>query len=320
MIFFVVLGHIAERYTNQSDSMRLVYLWIYTFHMPVFIFISGLCGKKNIDQNRYHHIFTYLVLTYFIKVLMMLTRIITERKFYFSLFRMDATTWYAFALFVFSLSMVFLKRYDRKWTLCVLIIMGLMIGYDESISDQFALSRIIVYFPFFYMGYCADSDKLIEMSKKKGIVLGAATILIVMTIFVYKNIESIYWFRPLLTGRNPYIKLGDYMKYGAILRLLYYIVVSILVLSVVIVVPNVNCFLSKLGKRTLQVYVLHYSVILILVHKVNVLQYMQRWYPEHPYVFTIPLAIAIMLVCSLPIFDKLFSWILTPKIVANEIN
>ena len=42
LMFFVVLGHIADCYTLEHESMRSLYLFIYSFHMPLFIFLSGL--------------------------------------------------------------------------------------------------------------------------------------------------------------------------------------------------------------------------------------------------------------------------------------
>ena len=36
LIFLVVLGHVADFYTKESQGMRNLYLLIYTFHMPLF--------------------------------------------------------------------------------------------------------------------------------------------------------------------------------------------------------------------------------------------------------------------------------------------
>ena len=48
MIFLVVLGHAAEYNLRSSESMRSLFFFIYTFHMPVFIFVSGLLLFANI--------------------------------------------------------------------------------------------------------------------------------------------------------------------------------------------------------------------------------------------------------------------------------
>ena len=42
LITLVVIGHLADEFTAKSDVYKSVFLFIYTFHMPLFILISGL--------------------------------------------------------------------------------------------------------------------------------------------------------------------------------------------------------------------------------------------------------------------------------------
>lgn len=51
LIFFVVFGHLIERYMEGNYILMGIYIFIYTFHMPLFIFISGLLSK-NINKSR----------------------------------------------------------------------------------------------------------------------------------------------------------------------------------------------------------------------------------------------------------------------------
>ena len=52
LIFLVVLGHFADYYTKDSLNMRRLFLFIYLFHMPAFIFISGLFSKNTVNHKR----------------------------------------------------------------------------------------------------------------------------------------------------------------------------------------------------------------------------------------------------------------------------
>lgn len=49
LILLVVVGHFADFFTAESNSFRALFLFIYSFHMPMFFFISGLffSEKKN---------------------------------------------------------------------------------------------------------------------------------------------------------------------------------------------------------------------------------------------------------------------------------
>lgn len=45
LMVLVVLGHGADYGTSQYASFRFTYLFVYIFHMPLFLFISGLFFK-----------------------------------------------------------------------------------------------------------------------------------------------------------------------------------------------------------------------------------------------------------------------------------
>ena len=51
---------------EHSDLERL-YLYIYIFHMPAFIFVSGLFSKGSVDNKNYKKVFECIVLYLFVK-------------------------------------------------------------------------------------------------------------------------------------------------------------------------------------------------------------------------------------------------------------
>ena len=46
LIVLVVTGHFLLRYVDNYCHYRSLFLFIYSFHMPLFIFISGLFHKN----------------------------------------------------------------------------------------------------------------------------------------------------------------------------------------------------------------------------------------------------------------------------------
>lgn len=46
LIFLVVFGHLISKYVKDEPFLANIYLFIYTFHMPAFILISGYFAKK----------------------------------------------------------------------------------------------------------------------------------------------------------------------------------------------------------------------------------------------------------------------------------
>ena len=100
LILLVVVGHFAEQFTPVSNIMNSIFLMTYTFHMPLFIFVSGLFAKSSIKKGKLqiHKVFSYLILFYALKLLNFLVGLPfgKVRKFY--LFTESGIPWYMFAM------------------------------------------------------------------------------------------------------------------------------------------------------------------------------------------------------------------------------
>lgn len=52
LIFLVVLGHCLQ-FTSQNPDSDLLFNFIYLFHMPLFMFLSGYaCFKLDLEYNK----------------------------------------------------------------------------------------------------------------------------------------------------------------------------------------------------------------------------------------------------------------------------
>lgn len=313
LIFLVVLGHFCEIYTGESINLKRIFFFIYIFHMPAFLFLSGVFSKRNIDQKRFSNIFSYLILFYVAKILLYIAKFIANKPHEFSLFTEKGLPWYALTLFAFNLMTIFLKRFDKKYMLIALIILACFTGYDSDVSDFLALSRIVVYYPFFFAGYCLDRQKLLEFISRKWVKIASAAVLLVIMAIVYFKIDEIYWLRPLLTGRNPFSKLEQYVQYGGLMRLVYYPIVALIVIAVMSLIPALQGITMKIGSRSLQIYVLHYCFIYLLYGFFDIDKMMKTIFPFSPYLMILPITILLILFCSLNIFEKFFKFILYPK-------
>ena len=162
LIFLVVLGHFADFHTATDINMKRLYLYIYLFHMPLFIFISGLFSKR----KRYTKIFEYLILYLGIKKLFFIVDLIINKDTSFSLFNEGGLPWFMLALMWSNLITIFTNKLNPKYLLTVSIILACFIGYDASITDTFAISRTVVFYPFFLSGYLLYQNKVINFYKQ----------------------------------------------------------------------------------------------------------------------------------------------------------
>ncbi len=312
LIFFVVLGHAADFYTQQPGEMRNLYFFIYIFHMPLFIFISGLFSKKTVNERKINKILGYFILYVFIKFIHFIYNALTYQYYQLDLFTEGGLPWFMFALFAFSIITILVKDISPVYVLTVSVVLACIVGYDPRISDYLALSRIFVYFPFYYLGYCLDSQKIETFCKGKAKKILSFIFLIALFIFVFSFGDEIYWMRALLTGRNTYMVLGEYEAYGFFLRLLVYAISTITCLAIIIITPNKlgRGWIAKIGQRTLPVYIFHYIILSFLYNQLELKNLFAKISPQFAGYFIIPLSAILTVILSRKIFQQVISYII----------
>lgn len=313
LMFLVVMGHIADLYVKESSAMRTLYLAVYTFHMPLFIFVSGLFSKTTVNEKRKDRIFGYFVLYVAIKLIFWLYYGIARGDWSFSLFTEANLPWFMLALFIFALVTVLLKDFSPVYVLIFSVLLACVAGYDTEIKSFLSLSRIIVYYPFYYLGYIADAKKIELHCRKKSAKTAAAIIIAAMITVAVLFGERLYWLRPLFTGLNPFAALGGYANFGFLLRLAHYAVAALMCYAVVVLTPQKTPFgfVTKLGRSTLSIYAFHYILIYILYHHLGIGRFFAEILPENAAWLGMLLVIPIMAVCSL--FEKPLAMLASPK-------
>ena len=251
LIFLVVLGHLIEKYTGDFHIYNSVFVFIYTFHMPLFIFISGLFYKK---KSAGKNVLTYLVLWFLVYCVNHCVYIFLGQNPRFRpLTGLDGLPWFMFAMAAFWALTYFLDGFGRKKVLLLSLIPPLISGFFPVIHDAFALSRIIVYYPYFLAGSLIRPSGLIELRKNKTFRFTGITILILWFLFCLFAVNYAAALRHLFTGRNPYNPA--YFPFGPFLRLFCYALTSAVSAGIISLVPeNRIPLISEYGKRTVQVY------------------------------------------------------------------
>ena len=191
MIFFVVFGHLLESINGKISDQ--IYIFIYTFHIPILVYVSGYFSKGNIKSIT-KYIYIYLIwqtIFYLFDVNVLKTNII------FSLAVPNWTMWYIFALIIWNLAIKFWDKFLTQDYLTVLICsicMSLLISFFNEVGYEFSASRIITFFPYFLLGYI-NKKKMIKNFKTNKYfnwILGCA--LIISITYCIKTPNSIYPF------------------------------------------------------------------------------------------------------------------------------
>jgi fucose 4-O-acetylase-like acetyltransferase len=262
LIFFVVLGHFME--LNKSHPvMGGINNVIYSFHMPLFIFISGYFSKS-INSQRKKDINT-LIYSYIIFEILNLvfTKITSLGSGSFNIFIPTYSNWYLLGLFFWRLLIPYFSFYERKTSLFLVIVFAFFIGFFDDFNQFLGLYRIFYFMPFFVLGfYCKNIHSLINKWLKYRIPI--ITILIISILFIL--IISIW--EPIPTLREgigwaytPYRGYGTDGILALLLRLIGFTSSLLICFSFLFIVPQKRTFFSKYGKNTLNVFLLHMFIV-----------------------------------------------------------
>lgn len=200
LILFVVLGHVIEQCLVGRINMA-VYTWIYTFHMPLFVFISGYFTHVK-DAKYYLNGLTdllgqYIVFQVIFSLPILLKGMIAE------LIIPKYILWYLWCLFVWrSIFFVVDKiKIDLWFVLILAFVVSYFVGY-LPLSTEFSFQRIFVFFPYFVIGLIArkynyvikNGGSLLSLVISMGILIFAACIILYLD-------HGVEWW---LLGNNNY--------------------------------------------------------------------------------------------------------------------
>ena len=196
LITLVVIGHLADEFTAKSDVYKSVFLFIYTFHMPLFIFISGLFhSEKNIVKKCIFYCsigFLYKIIT------LIFDRLSGNGNVSFSLLSDGGISWFMFVLAIYTIISYVIKDENKKYILVFSVVLACFTGYDKSIGDFLYLSRAIVFFPFYLLGTMLKSEDIISIKNKyKGLFIVSILILLIWGFLCFYKIDKFYILRYL---------------------------------------------------------------------------------------------------------------------------
>ncbi len=262
MIVLMTIGHFADVFTGISDSCKSIYLCIYAFHMPLLIFISGLfySNKDSVRKMVY-----YISCGFALKFALFIAYYIMYKSKSFSLLSDGSIPWFMFSLAAFQFFMLLFKRINKIYLLFFSIFLACFVGYDKTIGDYLYLSRTIIFFPFFLLGTMINQEDIVAFIKRVyKCLLPISIIVLVLWIYVcFFQLEHIYYFRHLFTGRNPFS--DQVVEYGFFARLLCYCISFLTGWSLLVIIPkySISC-ITAFGRRTLNVYFWHWPLYLIM--------------------------------------------------------
>ena len=270
LIFLVVTGHFIQKDRMDTHFLHSLSIFIYAFHMPAFAFVSGLFSKHATSDSKTlrERILYFIILSLLCDLLAQLIGMCWSKKGIVKIFGRSNVSWYLFSMALWYGATFLLREVNGGFLFLVLLMLGCFAGYDKRINDFFHLSRTIVFYPFFYLGWRMDPQEWARQAKKP---LCRAVALISVLFFAWLcfartgAMEAVW---PLFSGRRAYHKLF-FPLYGGIYRLGYYAAITFLIFCLTALTPQGRLPVSWIGERTLQIYFFHDLLFIYFLRNIH---------------------------------------------------
>lgn len=276
LIFLVVLAHAISPFkdmggTPLKDAFMLLWRVINTMHMPCLIFISGFLAKKYIRpdgsinvQRPFSYIVYYLAAQFTVGAFEVFVLGDSISK---SVLAPRSSLWFLVCLIWWYLLLPVIDKIDPKIMLTIAILAGLLIGYDEKVSNLMAMSRMIVHFPFFLTGYYLSSGQMQQLFTKKSKLLSIPAFLAAMI----SQLGIMWLFGPngrfefsinaFITCDRSYFAIFKNTSANPLMwflpRVWFYLCAALLCYAFLVWIPRKKNIFTLYGARTLSVYILH---------------------------------------------------------------
>ena len=268
LIFLVVFGHMIQPFIEGSRGINTLYMWIYTFHMPAFIFLAGFFAKGSGNKAYIVNLAKKLLVPYLI-----FQFLYTVFYFYIGkngwqngVFEPHWSLWFLCSLFGWHILLALFKKIPAIFSVSLAVLIGLLVGYFGEIGHTFSLSRTFLFFPFFLLGYWITEDHVMWL-KRKSVKIASLIVLFVVGVAIYFAPDfNSGW----LLASKSYGDLGM-PAFGGLARLLVYITSAIMAMSVLAWIPQRHTKITHFGTRTLYVYLLH-GFLIQLFRKTDIFQ------------------------------------------------
>ncbi len=260
MIVLVVAGHFADTLVAHSGLMKSFYLFIYAFHMPVFLFISGMFYKPERIGRR---MMFYITSGFLLKIVTYIAQYAAGGKPEFTLLSEMGAPWFMFCMAFYIGIAYILRNSDKRPVIVITMVLAAFTGYDKNIGDFLCISRTLVFLPFFLLGTVIKPDKIAGFRRRNAgwlIPLGMI-ILAAWGYLCFGQREHFYILRHLFTGRNAFGK--SVVSYGFAARMVCYIISICTGFAAIMVIPiGIIPGISYMGCNTINVYFWHWPLIM----------------------------------------------------------
>ncbi|MFD7326419.1 acyltransferase family protein [Streptomyces sp. NPDC059875] len=309
-ILLVVMGHVWPAVIEGSRATRGLYMFVYTFHMPVFILVSGYLSRSYTGRpDQLKRLLTGVAVPYVVFELAytLFTRWGTGTFRPISLLHPTYLMWFLIALFIWRLTTPFWRVV--RWPLATSLAIATLASVTPAIGGTLEMVRVLQFLPFFVLGLCMKPEHFVFLRRRPVRIASLLVFAAAVPLF--------YWLTPTLFlswfYRSQSVQeMGVGVGRGLFLIGVLFLCTLVLTAAFLSLVPGSRRWFTALGAGTICGYVLHGFLI-------RGLSYLGL-FEENPWLNTAPgrvvvtlAALAAMTLLCTPPVRKMLKWVTEPE-------
>jgi fucose 4-O-acetylase-like acetyltransferase len=306
LVTIVVVGHMMVLVPDGSEKSR-AYDFIYYFHIPAFVLITGYLSKSfRYSRRHLWALVTTLVVPYIVFSWLManfrhhvggeaqLDPIWTNPRW---------PMWYLAATVIWRLLTPLLRRHP------VMVPVSIVVSLLGGLTNQelFDLNRVMGFLPFFVIGLHLSAEQLGVVRRPRAWLGGGAGVLALWWLAGHTDTIASPQF---LYFRAPYSELGAGDLEGVATRGLLIVIALLAVAAVLTLIPQRRSFITRMGAWSLVVYLCHGFVVRYLEYRGY-----EDWMPGSSWlsvVITVAVAVTIALVIAWEPVARTLNYVVDP--------
>ncbi|ASR46372.1 fucose 4-O-acetylase [Paenibacillus kribbensis] len=267
LIICVFAGNALEPLANSFHIAQQWFSWIFMFHMPLFVLVTGYFAKSSLTGPAGRKVLLQIGMQYLIfqsLYSVLDVALFHVPRIHHSFFAPYLLLWFLASHICWRLLMLALRGVPPVLQLGISVLLGILVGYLPVEGIWLSVCRTFVYLPYFIAGYhlnYADVHRFFTAPVR--IIAGALSLLLmVLAGTSYFGIPA-GW----LYGSMTYGELGHTEWYAGIYRIGMYGVQFIASMAFLGLVPAITGRITEMGRRTLYVFLLHGLIVRTVVAK-----------------------------------------------------
>lgn len=255
LIFLVVLGHLLEPLIGNSHILKVVYLFIYSFHIPMFVLLSGMLARTNIDRGGICDIVSSLLIPFLVfQVLYEILEFVLTGHFsnYIVNGQPYWLLWFLWSLFLWKLMLPIFSCF--KFPVIMSVLLSLVASYSPHTGYYLGISRTLTFFPFFVLGYALKPDFFMKLKSYHPFFF---MVMIVITLLLCVYFEGMPQPQQWLYGSYSYFALGCDEWFAGFVKLFLAFLAFFTGISVLSLLSGKQLKISSCGEHSLYVYLWH---------------------------------------------------------------